>query len=240
MTSWLVALIVTSGPPVRSVASCISASESAQEAKLAARYQTARLGFTVCSQPGCPAAIRVDCANALAELDALTPTLVFAVRDEAGLDLPDAEIVVDGVSRSVDGLPVPLDPGPHQVVVRRGTNSLTQTVMVSAAEKGRVVTFTLKPVVGATVAPTAPAGRSLVGPITVSVVAAIGLGLFTGLGLSGSSAWERLNREPCAATRTCAEAQYAPIRTQFLVADLGLGVGLTAAVAALVWWLWPS
>lgn len=245
MTGFVVSLLLVAGPP-RPVATCIAASESAQTAKLAARYRQAREGFTTCSHPDCPQAIRVDCAKGLTEIDTLEPTVVFAVRDEKGLDVPQAELLVDGAKVSLDGRPLPLDPGPHAIVVKRGKSEATQTVVVSAGEKGRVLTFTAPPEVLAspelppTQAPTAASKKSLVGPITVSALSVVGFALFTGFGLAGVDAYRALEREPCAATKTCLESQQAPIRTQFLVADLGLGLGIAAAIGALIWWLVPG
>lgn len=244
MTALVASLVLLAGP--RPVATCIAASERAQTAKLAARYREAKEGFTTCSHPDCPQAIRVDCAKGLTELEALEPTVVFAVRDEKGLDVPQAELLVDGAKVSLDGRPLPLDPGPHAILVRRGRSEATQTVVVSAGEKGRVLTFTAPPEVlsnpEVTPPPTsAPASKkSLVGPIVVSALSVVGFGLFAGFGLAGLDAYGKLERQPCAVTKTCLESQQAPIRTQFLVADIGLVTGIVAAIGALVWWLVPG
>lgn len=246
MTALIVVSLLCAAPPdKRPVATCIAASEAAQQAKLSGRYREASVDFATCSHPDCPGAIRVDCAKGLQEVEALEPTVVFAVRDEKGLDVAQVELFVDGAPVVLDGRPLPLDPGPHVVLVRRGRAETSQTVVVSAGEKGRRLAFsspTEGPVLSGAglVTPAAPPTKSLVGPVLVTVLSVVGFGLFAGFGLSGVDSWTKLSMQPCAASKMCLEEQQVPIRTRFLVADLGLGLGVAAAIGALIWWLVPS
>lgn len=243
MTASLLTLLVLTAPPVekRTLSTCIADSTKAQEAKLGARYLEALRGYSACAASECPDAIRADCGKGLAEVEALVPTVVFAVRDEKGLDVSDAALTLDGEPVPLDGKPRQLDPGPHQLVVSRGTQTLKQPLIVSAGEKSRVVALSLATLVvpNTPPEPLPPSATTRLGPWILGGVAVVAAGLFTGFGLAGREAWTQLSQKPCAATRTCLEADQAPIRSQFLIADSSLAVALTAGVAALVWWFLP-
>lgn len=252
----LLHLALAAAPDKRSVAACIAASEAAQTSALAGRYHEAAQRFAACSQPECPPAIRVDCARGLGQAEALAPTVVFAVRDDRGGDLPDAVLTVDGgPALALDGKPVAIEAGKHQVRVVRGEQAVEQALVIVAGEKARAVAFVLQPAAKLLVPqprestfevlpspkPTEARSRATrVGPWVLTGVALVGGALFTGFGLAGRGGWLELSQRPCASSRTCLEADQAPIRQQLLVADVALGVGLAAAVGALVWWLLPS
>lgn len=223
------------------LSTCIAASTSAQEAKLAARYLEALRGYSACSASECPDAIRADCGKGLVEVEALVPSVVFAVRDFKGLDVSDATLSLDGNVVAIDGKPLQLDPGPHQLLVTRGAESLSQALIVTAGEKSRVVTLTVPSLSapGSLPEPSRPQASSRLGPWILGGVAVVAAGLFAGFGWAGRNAWTQLSQKPCAATRTCVEADQAPIRSQFLIADSSLAVALTAGAAALVWWFLP-
>lgn len=252
MTAALVLLIVAGAAPApdkRKVAACIDASTKAQQSKLEARYGEAQRAFAACSASECPDAIRADCAKGLAEVEALIPSVVFAVRDERGLDVSGATLLLDGTEVRLDGKPLPLEVGPHRLSLKRGSVVLNQTLIVTAGEKGRVVSLTLPREEVAKAppdelpqpSPSAPAASGpRIGAFILLGVAVAGAAAFTGFGLAGREAYTKLSQQPCASTRTCLESDQAPIRSQFLIADASLAVALTAGVGALVWLLWPQ
>ena len=78
-------------------------------------------------------------------------------------------------------------------------------------------------------------------PLLLSAVSLAGVGIFTGLGVSGRTALDRLTTNPCAATRTCDPASVAAIQRSFVAADVALAVGIVAAAGAIwQWWRWGS
>jgi hypothetical protein len=252
MITALASLIVVGAAPVpdkRKVAACIDASTRGQQSKLTARYGEAQRAFAACSASECPDAIRADCAKGLAEVDALIPSVVFAVRDERGLDVNDATLLLDDAEVRLDGKPLPLEVGPHQLSLKRGSVAVNQTLIVTAGEKGRVVSLTLPREEVATAprdelpktSPSAPAASGpRIGAFILLGIAGVGAAAFTGFGLAGRGAYTKLSQQPCASTKTCMESEQAPIRSQFLVADASLAVALTAGIGALVWLLWPQ
>ncbi len=244
MSASLLVLVLSAAPGVekQTLSACIGNSTKAQEAKLGARYLEALRGYSACAASECPDAIRADCGKGLTEVEALVPTVVFAVRDEKGLDVSDAVLTLDGEPVPLDGKPRQLDPGRHRLVVSKGAQTLDQPLIVTAGEKSRVVTLSLVTLVVPNPPPEPvpqPSPSTRLGPWVLGGVALVATGVFTGFGLAGRAAWTQLSQKPCAATRTCLEADQAPIRSQFLIADSALAVALTAGVAALVWWFLP-
>ena len=63
---------------------CISANESLQVSQRAGQFREARRQIAVCMSEACPAVLRSDCADHLAEIDRLQPTIVFDARDTRG------------------------------------------------------------------------------------------------------------------------------------------------------------
>lgn len=101
----------------------------------------------VCIDAACPAFIREDCARWLAEIEALTPTIVFKAEDASGAAAPGVHLKVDG--RAIPdwfiGKPVPLDPGEHQVSFEReGSDPINLSILARKGEKNRKVVASFK------------------------------------------------------------------------------------------------
>src|SRR5690606_5422487 len=99
----------------------------------------------LCVQDECPSFVKSDCARWLSDIKREMPSVIFAVEDWKGDDLPDAQLTVDGAPL-VDGLngkPIELNPGKHDVVVQEAGNQHRRSVVVRQAEKNRVVTIKL-------------------------------------------------------------------------------------------------
>src|SRR5579872_2750140 len=60
---------------------CISANESLQVSQRAGQFREARQHIAVCMSEACPAVLRSDCADHLAEIDRLQPTIVFDAQE---------------------------------------------------------------------------------------------------------------------------------------------------------------
>src|SRR5271156_3625369 len=61
-------------------AACIAASEDAQQLKLDGKLTLARARLLGCARAECPAIVRQDCAQWIAEVDAALPTVVLGAR----------------------------------------------------------------------------------------------------------------------------------------------------------------
>lgn len=105
----------------REVERCFSSAEAAQPLMHRRELQAAQLLLRECSRDECPKAARTDCRTWLEAVTKALPTVVFAAREEGGGAAPrpvdDLVVIVDGqrLAARVDGGPLPLDPGEHQV-----------------------------------------------------------------------------------------------------------------------------
>jgi hypothetical protein len=127
---------------------CINAHERAQVDRLEGRYLAARAKLLVCAQRECPRLVSTDCTTWLAELDTTLPTVVFAVSDDAGRDLLEARVIVNGrlIANHLDGHALPLDPGVYKVRFEAdGYAPDEQTLSVRDGEKSRLARGTLTP-----------------------------------------------------------------------------------------------
>jgi hypothetical protein len=146
---WLAsAAVLLSAPGARADREvCLDAHERAQVDRLQGRYLAAREQLLLCAQRDCPRLVSTDCTTWLAELDMTQPTVVFAVSDEAGRDLLEARVIVNGklIANHTDGHAVPLDPGVYTVRFEAdGYVPDEQSLSVRDGEKSRLARATLK------------------------------------------------------------------------------------------------
>jgi hypothetical protein len=147
---------------------CISDNESAQDLRHAGKLLEARAKLAECVSPSCPGPVRQDCAQRLAEVEAATPTLVFAARDGAGRDLAAVTVTMDGkpFAARLDGSALAVDPGEHTFAFdAQGQATVRSTLVVREGEKGRRESVTFGP--GAA-SPPAPAAVPQANPASSS------------------------------------------------------------------------
>lgn len=127
---------------------CIAASEDAQQLRIDGKLLAARARLLECARPECPAIVRQDCAQWMADVVAATPTVVLGARDAQGHDVWTARAAMDGapLAERLDGRPVPVDPGVHvfhfESTAAPGVTADAQ-VLVRAGEKNREIAVTL-------------------------------------------------------------------------------------------------
>src|SRR5260221_13814133 len=76
--------------------SCVNASEEGQTARARGALLQARTSFAACAAATCPKAVRAECTRWLDEADRDTPTVVVALKDSHGVDVPDGRVTIDG------------------------------------------------------------------------------------------------------------------------------------------------
>jgi hypothetical protein len=143
---------------------CIDANETAQTLAHGKKLVAAKQRLLVCMSAGCPKPVRDDCGQRLTDVEAMTPTLVLEVKDDAEHDLSAVRVTMDGqpfVSK-LDGTAIPLDPGEHHFVFEAdGLKSEQRTLVVREGDKNRherVVLVGAARAPGATPAPQVPEG----------------------------------------------------------------------------------
>src|SRR5262245_49024443 len=94
---------------------CVTAAETAQQQRSANKLRQARASLHICARDVCPAVVRSDCTQWLAEVEASVPTIVLRAQDPRGADLTDVKVQLDGapIADKIDGLPIEVDPGQH-------------------------------------------------------------------------------------------------------------------------------
>lgn len=220
------------------VEACVQASESAQELKDQGKLRAARDELLRCVDDSCPGPVKHECLRLLTEVEARMPSVVFSVRDAAGNDITSVRVSIDGLPLvdRIDGKSVPVDPGEH-VFRFEVAAPLERRVTVHESEKGRLLSvglpapLPLAPPRATSERPSSTA-RSRPTPVLTYVLAgtaAVGVAGFVYFWL-GAVAEAKNIQQTCAPR--CASANLASVRTQALVADISLGVGIASAVAA--------
>jgi hypothetical protein len=238
--STLVALAASMMPARASAlepgAVCVQAAEKGQDARERGALRTARAHFVTCAADACPKAMRVDCARWLEELDASIPTIVVGARDGSGADLFDVRVKVDGepVEDVQAGRPIVLDPGPHVVRFERGKPPSVEVremkVLLRTGERNRSVVATMVGREGPVPAETDAGKASHVSTVPTASwifggIGVLALGSFGTFAVLGAQEKSRL-RNTC--SPTCSDSEVSTLRTDYLVADISLGVGIVA------------
>jgi hypothetical protein len=208
---------------------CADAYTQAQVLRSQDKLVLAKEQVDLCNDPACPQALRKDCNEWLVELQDSVPTLTIDAVTESGRAPSSARVTVDG-NDVANGASVPLDPGPHAIAAEAtGLRQAVETVTLLKGEK-RHVTLTLA-------APPAPIKtwetRPLpsrpfpVAPIVVGIAGLALVGSFAAFGLVGNA------KRGC--TPNCSPGDLDAIRTDYIVGDVLLGLGVTAVAVATLW-----
>jgi hypothetical protein len=250
------ALALTSSRSARAdVRACIDAHSEGQVLRDQSHFLEARHRFVSCADPACPDAIRAECANLLTDLERALPTVVLAVRDAQGRDVPGARVELDGkpLENALNGRAVSVDPGAHsfRFIAPDGRTEVIEAVALELV-KGRPVEaefdapVSALPAAGSQPAPAQSAvathvapGSSHARPTLAYVLGGVGIAALAG---SGYFAWSGRNQrhdlsETCAPA--CSDDQVSSVRTKYLLADILLGVGLGSLGAGAYFYFAP-
>lgn len=251
--TWFAVVAAMAAPSVARAASvdaCVDAAEKSQSLRDDGQLVEAKEKLVTCSAAGCPAAVAKQCARWLQEVEQALPSIVVRVRDQAGKDVVDATISVDGTLRSshADGRPIALDPGAHTIVVRReGAADAEEKLVVVAGEKNRVIQVESKPasavpkppVDGPPVEPPKDSGSGggFKFPWISGVFFGVGVAGFVGMAILVPMASGEANDLRTTCSPNCAQSDVDAVQTKITVANVMLGVGIggvAAGVTALI------
>jgi hypothetical protein len=213
---------------------CFDSYEASQRLRQSARLRAAHEQLLICAQEACPAFVRRDCTQWLADTDASTPTIVLTARGPDGGPTQAVSTWMDGVllTKEIDGRAIPVDPGPHAMRYTLAGLARDERVVVPEGAKNYelVADFTrvAPPPAPRPEAPTvaAPSRGLPTATWVLGGVAAAGLVSFTAFGIAGRVT------QGCAPD--CTLDQVHSLRADYLVADLSLVTGVVAAAGA-VW-----
>ncbi|HVJ93837.1 MAG TPA: hypothetical protein VM580_28805 [Labilithrix sp.] len=213
---------------------CATSAEHAQQLRDEGQYRRAREQMLICAREVCPGPIKSDCGKWLSDLTNDAPTVVFGARDGRGNDVFDVKVSMDGqvIQERLDGKPVLVDSGEHTFKFENSDGAVRETrVLIRTAEKARplVATFLTSaagrdPVDDKGGTKEGGGGGSLAPGLIVGGVGVAALGMFAGFGLSGKGEVDNLQK----CKPNCPEDKVDSARTQLIVADISLAVGVVA------------
>ncbi len=236
---------------------CASAYEKSQEFRASGKLKSAMDQLHVCAQETCPAFVQSDCAQWLTEVQRDTPTVVFAAKDQHGEDTVAVRVLSDGeeIAKELEGRAIPIDPGPHKLRFElTGADPIEQQVVIRQGQKDRVIAVSFAPQAadipvedpyagsksdqgqdqGASQTSTKPSSVRLYSYVAGGVGAA-GLLTFAVLGTVGHG--EKSSLESSGCSPNCSQDKVDSIKTKYLLADVGLGVGVAGLGAGVVLFL---
>jgi hypothetical protein len=207
-------------------ASCADAHLAGQVARSEGRLLQAREHFTTCGSESCPGVLRSECGQLLEEVSRELPALIVVAKDEAGADVLDYQVFIDGVAIPNSSLGTPLDPGTHALrVTAPGFGSEALSVSLRVGEQRRRLDVRLRREEVVEERPVWPL-------FVFGGVAAAGASTFVIAGLAARNSEREL--ETCAPS--CEQDRVDSVETKYVVANVGLGVGLAALASGGVWW----
>jgi hypothetical protein len=222
-------------------AACLAAHEDALALRAQKKPHAAREKFVECARVECPTVVRKECGDQIALVQKDAPTVVLEARDESGADTMAVKVTLDGrpLASRLTGAAVDVEPGEHVFRFERETGTaIEQRVLVVEGEKNRKVvaefaSLVTKPPPPDAVPPPPPheAKSVPVGAYVVGGIALVGFGSFAFFALSGKGAENDL---ASSCSPNCSDAKLAPVKRDYLVADVSLGIGVAAAVVTLL------
>jgi len=226
---------------------CASSSEYAQRLLAQGRLIEARGQLLICTRMVCPAVVKQDCDGWLSTLDATLPSLVVAARDEAGHDLLDLKVTLDGASvDALNGRSIPVDPGVHRLRVEAtGKLPIEQRLVVHEGERARPVTVTLsspEPKILAPPRPPPPQERGEGTPpekptspfvYILGTLAGVSFASFATFEIKAAVQSSHL-RSTCAPR--CSESDVDGVSTDTVIANVSLALGAAFAGGAVAVW----
>lgn len=236
--------------------SCVASHASAQREAKAGRLRLATQLFTACGADNeCPEQLRTECAELLEKVRLTIPTVIFSVLDERGTDVSNVkvfstdELITDGL----DGRAIEMDPGKHRLrFLLPWGDVLSSDVLIREGEKNRLVEVRLEKGANAEAEaealpetkppspppppenPPPPRAEPAGPPVAAWVatgVAATGLAVFGTFALLGQEHEDAL--DACAPSCSPSQAnERDALQTDYLIADIGLGVAAASTVVA--------
>lgn len=236
--------VVVSAPHARADEkdACVAAHSSGQVVRNEGKLRAARASFQTCASDKCPPLVRRDCAQWHQELTAAQPSFVFEVHDARNVETSDVKIRVDGelIAERLGGTAHEIDPGDHVFRFELASGEIIeQKIVARVGEKNRRL------VVRSASIPVAPPPPPLVprerprepaqeprgvSPLVFVLggVTVASLAVFAGFSIAGLSKENDL-RDTCAPF--CAQSDIDTAKRDYLIGDIGLGVGIVAAAA---------
>lgn len=234
--------------PPSAKAQCSAAFEEAQNLRSQKKPHAAREKYVACARQECPAFLRKECTELISQTESQAPTVALEALDEKGNADSTVKVSMDGapLTDKLTGAAVNVEPGEHVFKFERADGrTIEQRVLVIEGEKSKRVSAdfgALTPGLREEPSgrrpkgdpgPPPKTGIEAVPPLAwvMGGVAVVGLGTFTVFALSGKGKESTL-ADTC--SPNCSDSEVSSVKTSYVLADVGLVVGLIAGAAAVV------
>ncbi len=226
-----------------STRTCAEAASVGQLRRDEGKLIEARAKFVTCAQPACPKLIQKDCAQWQADVDERLPTIVLGAKDDAGHDITEVTVTMDGkpFATRIEGRSIAVDPGSHkfhfeapgleavdaEAVVREGERARSiQGVLRRPPDPNRVVVEPPRE----TDANTGPGPL----PWVLGAIGIVGIGAGVGFYLSGVSEREDLRNTCAKRVGGCTDEEKSGLVTKQTLDIISFSVGGAALAGAIV------
>ena len=218
-------------------AECLSRHETAQVARRERRLLDTRAALRICSGAACPSAIRADCVDWLDQVAHSIPSVVVTARAR-GADVLAVKVIVDGkvVAEKLTGFALEIDPGLHKFRFESPPwPAIEREVLASEGVKDRPLDVEFAPPLAD---PTVALARTEPQkPFRLErsdyVFGGIALAGFTALAVFGGTGLYDAHHLQTTCMSFCTHEQVQDVRTELIIADIGMAVGVVALAVGL-------
>ena len=221
-------------------AGCLADHEEALALRAQKKPHAAREKFVSCARVECPTVVRKECGEQVALVEKDAPTVVLEARDEAGADATAVKVAMDGspIASRLTGAAVDVEPGEHLFRFERDDGkAIEQRVLIVEGDKNRKVLAEFAPLVAkpppsdAVVPPSHEPKKVPVIAYVLGGVSIAAFGSFAFFALSGKGAEHEL---ASSCSPKCSDGELAPIKRDYLIADVSLGIGVALAAVTVL------
>ena len=223
-------------------AQCLDAHHSAQELKQSSKLLEAQEHLAICSSGSCPGVVISDCGNWIAELEQLTPSMIFEVRRD-GKEAFDAKLYVDGQPVVDRAHALKVNPGRHVVRAELPPfEAHEEDVVLAEGQRMRLISVEFaakRSETAPNAALSAPPPREMARPTPVLVYPLLGLGI-VGLGSFGTFSVlgkSEQNKLEDSCEPHCTNEDLSTMKRWYAIGDISAGVGAAALIGAAVVYL---
>jgi hypothetical protein len=177
--------------------------------------------------------MKKECTGWLAEVEAAQPSVVIrAHAPGSSTSIADVRVSIDDkeVAARLDGAAILVDPGEHRFHFARASDPpVDRVVLIGEGEK-------LKPIeieIGTLLPPPSASAKPIWPVFALGGVGIASIGVFAILGATGSSRYNEL-QSTCAPN--CSPEDTDALKTQFVVGDVMLGVGIAALAGSAIYY----
>lgn len=234
-------------PPAKAAApmskqQCLAAHEEAIALKTDKKPHAAHEKLVLCAKVECPNIVKKECTEQLDVVAAAAPTVVLEALDDKGGSDTAVKVTLDGspAADKLTGAALDVEPGEHVFVFERADGKKIETqVLVGEGEKNRKITADFQTLLpkkpDGPIAPPPPPKKVPILAYVAGGVALVGFGSFAAFSIMGRGKESDLaNGGSVGCEPNCTNAQISPIKRDYIIGDVSLGVGIFALAAAVV------